>query len=122
MLVDSSGWLEFFIGGPLAKEFETHLKHPQHVITPTIVLYEVYKVIKRQRNEEEALAAIAQMGKSRVIPLTESIALTAADLSLSHNLAMADAIVYATALTERTNVITSDSDLEQLPHVTYFKK
>ena len=122
MLIDSSGWIEFFTDGPLAGAYVSHLKHPQQLITPTIVLYEVYEVIKRQRSEEEALAAVAQMGKTRIVPLTDSIALTAADLSLTHHLAMADAIVYATALTEGTTLLTSDGDLEHLPGVQYLKK
>lgn len=122
MLIDSSGWLEFFTDGPLARDYASHLKDLSAVVTPTIVLYEVYKVIKRQRSEEEALAAVAQMGKSRLIPLTDTIALTAADVSLTHQLAMADAIVYATALTEGVKLMTSDADLAPLPGVSYFRK
>ncbi len=122
MLVDSSGWIEFFTDGPLADEYASYLKRPQDLVTPTVVLYEVYKVIKRQRSEEEALAAVAQMGKTRVVPLTDSVALTAADLSLVYHLAMADAIVYATALTEHTTVVTGDADLQHLPDVRYLRK
>ena len=119
MLVDSSGWIEFFTDGPRADTYASHLKHPQHLVTPTVVLYEVYKILKRQRSEEEALAAVAQMGKTRIVPLTDSIALTAADLSLTRQLAMADAIIYATALTERVPLLTSDADLQHLPGVQY---
>ena len=122
IVIDSSGWLEFFTDGPLASSYADHLKDLHGVITPTVVLYEVYKVIKRQRGEEHALAAVAQMGKTRIVPLTDSIALTAADVSLAHRLAMADAIVYATSLTERAELFTSDADLGPLPGVRYFKK
>ncbi len=121
-LVDSSGWLEFFTNGALAESYAHYLKDLQHVVTPTIVLYEVYKVIKRDRNEEEALMAAAQMGKTRLVPLTDMVALTAADVSLTHQLAMADAIVYATALTQGAKLVTSDADLSLLPGVTYLKK
>lgn len=122
MLVDSSGWIEFFTDGPLADAYTSLLKHPQDLVTPTVVVYEVYKVVKRQRSEEEALAAVAQIGKTRVVPLTDSIALTAADLSLVYHLAMADAIVYATALAEHTTLVTSDADLQHLPDVRYLRK
>ena len=121
-LIDSSGWLEFFTEGPLAGVYAQHLKELQEIVTPTVVLYEVYKVIKRERSEEEALAAVAQMGKSHVIPLNDAIALTAADISLAHRLAMADAIVYATSLAEGTHVTTSDADLAALPGVKYLQK
>ncbi len=121
-LVDSSGWLEFFTDGPLATAYAAYLKHPADLVTPTIVVYEVYKVIKRQRSEEEALAAVAQIGKTRLVPLTDAIALTAADMSLAHRLAMADAIVYATAVSESAKLVTSDADLASLPQVTYLEK
>ena len=108
--------------GPLAGAYAQHVKHPHEVLTPSIVLYEVYKVIKRQRSEEEALMAAAQMSKTQVVPLTDTIALTAADASLTYHLAMADAIVYATALTHKAKLITSDTDLASLPGVVYHKK
>ena len=122
ILVDSSGWLEFLTEGPLAGSYVQHLRHLGEVVTPTAVLYEVYKVIKRQRGEEEALAVAAQMGKTQLVPLTDAIALTAADTSLTYHLAMADAIVYATALTEGVKLVTSDADLAPLPGVLYLKK
>jgi hypothetical protein len=37
-LVDSSGWIEFFTDGPLAKEYTRHLKDPIRIVTPTIDL------------------------------------------------------------------------------------
>ena len=120
-LIDSSGWLEFFTEGPLASAYAHHLRRLNEIVTPTVVLYEVYKIIKRQRSEEEALAAAAQMGKTRLVPLTDTIALTAADVSLTHHIAMADAIIYATALTEGAKLVTSDADLAPLAGVTYLK-
>lgn len=111
-LVDSS----------LAQAYASHLKDLQEIVTPTVVLYEVYKIIKRQRSEEDALAAAAQIGKTRLIPLDDQVALTAADVSLAHHLAMADAIVYSTALMLGATLLTSDSDLAPLPGVTYLGK
>ena len=113
-LVDSSGWIEFFTAGPLAKEYSKYLKDITKVVTPTIVLYEVYKKIKRERAEEDALSAVSLINKTSVIPLSESIALLAADLSLKYSLPMADAIVYATAIEEKSKVITSDAHFKGL--------
>ena len=121
ILVDSSGWLEFLTEGPLAGSYAQHLRRLDEVVTPTVVLYEVYKIIKRRRGEEEALAVAAQVGKTRLVPLTDAIALTAADASLTYRLSMADAIVYASALTEGVKLVTSDADLAPLPGVLYLK-
>lgn len=122
ILVDSSGWIELFTDGPLVQSFEPFLADEAQVITPTIVLYEVYRLIRRERSEEEALTAVAAMKRTRLVPLSETIALTAADLGLEHRLAMADSIVYATARVERAELVTSDEDFAHLPAVTYFAK
>ncbi len=82
----------------------------------------MYKLIRRERSEEEAVRAAAAMQRTRVVALTETIALTAADLALEHGLAMADAIVYATARMENAHVVTSDEDFEGLAGVTLFGK
>lgn len=118
-LVDSSGWIEFFTAGPFAGEYARHLKDPDRVVTPTIVLYEVYKKIKRERTEGEALSAVSLMNRTKVVDLTESTALFAADLSIKHSLPMADAIVYATALEADCTVITGDAHFRELDRVLF---
>ena len=119
--MDSSGWIEFFTGGPLADRYAAHLTPQQEIVTPTIVLYEVYKKIKRERGEETAVLFAGRLNATHVVPLTESIALLAADLSLQHGLAMADAIVYATARDQRAQLVTGDADLKDLPDVVYVR-
>ncbi len=56
-----------------------------------------------------------------MIHLTESIAYLAADLTLRHSLALAGAIVYATAKDQEAEVVTGDADLKDLPGVVYVK-
>lgn len=121
ILLDSSGWIEFFTDGPRANRYAAYLAPRYRIITPTIVLYEVYKKIKRERGEETALQLAGRLNATDVIPLTESIALLAADLSLQHGLAMADAIVYATGRDQEADVVTGDADLKGLPGVVYIK-
>lgn len=121
-VVDSSGWLEFFSASRLAEQYSVHLENLEEVLTPSVVLFEVYKWIKRERSEEEALVAAAQIEKTQIVPLTSTVALTAADLGLEHGLAMADSIVYSTALLNDAELITSDRDFARLPGVTYLDK
>lgn len=118
-LIDSSGWIEFFTSGPLAGEYAKYIKNPSRIITPTIVLYEVYKKVKRGRTEEEALTAVAVIKRSTVVQLSESIALFAADLSIKYSLPMADAIVYATALEANCRIVTSDAHFDGLDKVIF---
>ncbi|HEX6099165.1 MAG TPA: type II toxin-antitoxin system VapC family toxin [Thermoanaerobaculia bacterium] len=122
IVIDSSGWIEFFADGPHAEEFAARLRQPGAVITPTVAIYEVYKWIKRQRSEDEALTAIATMKKTTIADLTEEIALTAADLSLEHGLAMADSMILAVARVNDAHLATTDSGFEGIPGVTVFSK
>ena len=91
-------------------------------MVPTIVLYEVYKRLKRDASEAAADAIIAEMGKTQIIPLDDQLALRAAETSLAHRLPMADAIVYATAQAHHATLVTSDADFKNLPEVVYLKK
>ena len=122
IVIDSSGWIEFFADGPRAAEFANRLRQPAAVITPTVAIYEVYKWIKRERSEEEALDAVATMKKTIVVDLTEEVALTAADLSLEHGLAMADSMMLAFARENDATFVTTDSGFEGIDGVTVFSK
>jgi predicted nucleic acid-binding protein len=122
IVLDSSGWIEFFADGPHADEFASRLRHPLNIITPTVAMYEVYKWIKRERSEDDALDAVATMTKTTVADLTQEVALTAADLSLAHGLAMADAMMLAFARENRADLITTDSGFDGIPGVTVFSK
>jgi len=121
ILVDSFGWIEYLAGSKLAERYEGYLANLAEVITPTIVLYEVYKKLRRERREEEALLVVAQIMKTKTVPLSEEIALSAAEVSLKHTLPMADAIVYATAMKEACPVVTSDPHFKGLDDVIYLE-
>ena len=82
----------------------------------------MYKWIKRERSEDDAVYAAATMRKTQVVPLSDEIALTAADLSLAHRLAMADAIMLATARCHDAELLTTDSDFEGIAGVMVFSK
>lgn len=84
-------------------------------------MYEVYKKLKKERGEEVALEAYAQIMRTRIIPLDQDSALLAADTSLTHSLALADAIVYSTAKTHSAEHVTSDSHLQGLDGTRFVK-
>jgi hypothetical protein len=54
-VVDSSGWLEYFAGGPNAAFFAPAIENTRRLIVPSITIYEVFKSLFRQRGEAEAL-------------------------------------------------------------------
>ena len=85
IIVESCGWLEWFTDGKLADTYQEDLEDLEdqdNLLVPTIILYEVYKILKREVGEEKALLAAGYMKNSQVIPLNETIALDAADIAL----------------------------------------
>jgi toxin FitB len=121
-IVDSSGWLEYFSGGPNAEYFSSPLRDPSALIVPVITVYEVFKVVLREANENEALQAIAAMQKGLLKDLTTRIAMNAAKISLQHKLPMADSLILATANVYKCTLWTQDSDFENLPMVNFIPK
>jgi len=121
-IVDSSGWLEFFSGGPNSDQFAPPLQDPASLIVPVITIYEVFKVVLRESSESEALQVVAAMQKGTIIDLTTSIAMNASRLSLQYKLPMADSIILSTAQAYECLIWTQDSDFENLPDVKFFPK
>ena len=60
--------------------------------------------------------------KTRVVPLDAALAVSAAEKSAAHKLAMADAIVYATALLHDAVVVTSDKHFRDLSQVVFISR
>jgi predicted nucleic acid-binding protein len=119
-LVDSCGWLHLFKNTALADKYRNILQEAEsEIIVPTIVLYEVAKVLKRDVGESVVMECALRMQQAKIVGLTDVLALEAADIALEHGLAMADAIIYATAQRYDAELYTSDVDLKGLPGVQF---
>ena len=121
-LVDSSGWLEYLTDGPNAAFFETALSRTSELIVPTVCLYEVFKVVLRESDENAALQAVAALQRGIVADLTPKLAVSASKLSLHHSLPMADAIVLATAQAHGATLWTQDIHFKGIHGIKYFPK
>lgn len=121
-VVDSSGWLEFFADGPNAGFFEPAIDDTEHLVVPTLSLFEVFKRIAQQRSEGEALQAVAAMQQGKVAELTVPLALDSARLSLSESIPMADSIMLATARSQGATLWTQDADFKEVAGVKYVTK
>ncbi len=42
LVVDSSGWIEFFTGGPNAGLFAEAIERPERLVVPTISFFELF--------------------------------------------------------------------------------
>ncbi len=65
-LVDSCGWLEYLADGDNAEFYARAILDVDQLLVPTICMYEVFKVVQRQRGEDIALQAVALLRQGRV--------------------------------------------------------
>lgn len=118
-VVDSSGWIEFFVGGPNADRFEKAIEDTANLVVPGISITEVYRWVLRESSQSSALTVAALMKQGKVVPLGERLAVIAAEVSHRHRLSLGDGVIYATALEASAKLLTQDADLEGLPGVIY---
>jgi toxin FitB len=121
-LVDSSGWLEYLADSKNAKLFAPAIEKTDELIVSTINIYEVYKKILLEKDENSAIQVIGLMQQAKVIVVNSSIAIQGAKLSYEQKIPMADSIIYITAKQNNGIVWTQDSDFKDLDDVKYFKK
>lgn len=121
-LFDTSAWIEKLVGSPLGLALDKELPPREACVVPTIVQLELAKWLAREMSEEMADLVIAYTQKCVVVPLDTGIALAAANLCREHQLATADAIVYATGRWHGADLVTCDAHFEGLPGVVYFAK
>ena len=121
-VVDSSGWLEYFINAKNAAFFASAIVDAQNVIVPTISLFEVFKRILVEKNRDDALEAIALMKEGHVVDLDDNLALVAAELSYELKLPLADSIILATARVNNATLWTQDAHFKDLEGVKYLQK
>ena len=116
-VIDSSGWLEHITEDAKADLYFPYFGVDKILLVPTIVIYEVRKILLRKHSQTIADIFVSEALRQVVVPLDEQIALDAASVSLRHQLAMADAIVYTTALRQKATLIASDDHFQNLPEV-----
>ena len=121
-LIDTCGWIEWFMDDVLADQFSPYFQQLSNIIVPTVVQYELYKWVCRERDTDIAQALIELTKQGKIIVLDTDLALLAAKLATQYNLSVADALIYATAQLEEVELITSDDHFSDLPNVCYFPK
>ncbi len=119
VVLDSSVWIELLSGGSKAGELARYLEQEDRLLVPAIVIYEVYKKLAREHGLTSAERFLSQALRLASVDLDAALAAAAAQTSLEHGLAMADAIVYATARALEARLITRDKHFRELPGVVW---
>ena len=116
-LIDSSIWISYFLADP--EEVKKILEESTKAFTSSLTLFEVKKkILQKKLSKDEVETALAIMAKkgSFLIPTLE-ICNLAAELSIQHNLAAMDALIYATAQHHKLILVTGDNDFRKLKDV-----
>jgi toxin FitB len=121
-VIDSCGWLEYFANASNAHYFAPAIQDEEHLLVPTVCLYEVFKRLNQQLGKEAALKGVSHLYRGTFIPLDEEIALQAARLSSEYRLPMADSMLLASAQAHQAVLWTQDEHFKGLPGVEYIEK
>ncbi len=118
VVLDSSCWLEVFDGGPRAPLYQAQAAAVAQLVVPIVTVYEVYKYLRRVRDEDAALRASLYMQQGQVVVMDATLATAAA----ANGLPLADSLIYATAQMRGAVLWTQDAHFDGLPGVKYFPK
>ena len=121
-LVDSCVWAEVLANSPTGKTFMQQLSDPGNLLVSTLVLYEVSKWATRNMGSQEADQVLVGLLTGNVVEPNASVALHAAELSVTYKLHALDALIYATALEHDAELVTCDAHFKGLPRVDYTPK
>ena len=121
-IVDSSCWIEYLMGTEIGANVAQVIENPDELIVPTITLYEVYKKLLAEKDEEYALDVVSYMQAGTVIELNAGLSLAAAQINRKHKLPMADSVIYATSLHYSAVIFSCDKHFKDIPDVRYFAK
>ncbi|HPE88636.1 MAG TPA: type II toxin-antitoxin system VapC family toxin [Spirochaetia bacterium] len=121
-VVDSSCWLEFFAGSKVGEKMASVIEDMDDLVVPSITLYEVFKKLITELDEDSAILAVAHMKQGKVVDLDSSLAVLAAKLGKENQLAMADSIIYATSRKYNATLWTQDKHFKELENIQYFDK
>ena len=121
-VVDTSAWVEWLSRSPVGMSVRPKFPDPDDWIVPTIVQLELVKWMARATTAETAERVLAFTTTCRVVPLDMRLAVAAAGASARHKLATADAVIYATAVSESADLLTCDAHFQNFPGVVFIPK
>jgi toxin FitB len=121
-VVDSSGWIEFFLGTPAGRIYKPVVEQTDQLIVPALALFEVHKFLSRSIDTAQRDVCLEIMRRGTVVPVTDARAIAASTVAQQHKLAMADAVMYSIALEHKATLWTQDVDYQGLAGVRYTAK
>lgn len=120
--VDSSGWIEFFLGSQAGLTYKPIIEQTAQLVVPAVSIYEVHRFLSRSTSAARRDEYLELMCRSTVVELTLARAIAASEAAQAHRLAMADAVMYSVAREFAATFWTHDLDYQGLPGVNYLPR
>ncbi|MBI4360807.1 type II toxin-antitoxin system VapC family toxin [Candidatus Micrarchaeota archaeon] len=121
-LLDSSVWIDYFTGAPWTRQVASIVQSSEPIFLSVVNLVEIYsKYLLRSESEAEKIKRIL-LSRCRIIEVNQDIALQASALKAKHTMAIADAMILATARSQGVSLLTYDSDFQGLKGVRVLKR
>jgi predicted nucleic acid-binding protein len=121
-VIDSSLWIEFFIGTNYGLKVIELLENEEEILIPTIVITEVYKKFLNDSTIEIATTILRKLSTFQVVVLDLKLSALSATFGKEYKLPIADSIIYSTAINFNASLYTLDKHFQDLPNVKYFEK
>lgn len=121
-VVDSSGWIEYFLDTASADNFAAAIEQTDQLIVPSLSFFEVHRFLSRTADVAQRDTCLDIMRRGRVVELTVQRAIAASDTAQKYRLAMADAVMYSMTREFNATLWTQDVDYKDLPGVSYHAK
>ena len=120
--VDSSGWIEFFLGSTAGRTFKPIIEQSGQLIVPAVSFFEVHRFLSLTVNAAQRETCLDIMRRGKIVELTAQRAIAASEDAQKHRLAMADAVMYSISREFSATFWTQDVDYKDLPGVSYHAK
>ncbi len=118
VLIDSFAWFEYFFGTARGKKVREILQSDERIIISSINLFEVYsRYLGFAEGEADEKKNFMLARSAEVVDASKDIAVAASKLKKAHGLAMADALILATAFAKNAKLLTGDKHFARFDNV-----
>jgi predicted nucleic acid-binding protein len=121
-VVDSSGWIEFFLGSTEGRNYKPVIEQTALLVVPSLAIFEVHRFLSRSIDTHSRDACLEVMRRGTVVDITDARAIAASEAAQAHKLAMADAVMYSIAREFKAVFWTQDVDYQGLAGVNFMPK
>ncbi len=123
VIFDSSCWIEYFAGSENCESYSNEIIKTEKIILPSIIIYEVFKKILIESNEDAAISLIGHLRECEIIDIDFYLLILAAKLGKEFKLPFADSLVVAVAKIYNATIYTHDAHSKDLSsNVRYIEK